>query len=65
MSDEPARCPKCDADLRGELIPEALRAEYYGGKTHYLRAIGIYDRGRDRTVAWRCPDCGHEWRREP
>ena len=35
----------------------------YGDATHGSRRIGIYDRGRDRTVAWRCPDCGHQWDR--
>ena len=43
-------------------IPEAQRESY--GATHFLRAIAIYSREQDRTVAWRCPDCGHEWERE-
>jgi len=25
--------------------------------------IGIYDRDRDRTTHWKCPDCGAEWER--
>lgn len=27
------------------------------------RAVGIYSREKDRTVAWKCPDCEHEWAR--
>lgn len=56
----PDRCPSCDADLRGDPIPEHHR-HLYGDSTHYLRTIGIYD--RDRTVEWMCPDCGHRWPR--
>jgi hypothetical protein len=56
------RCPGCEADLRGEPIPEEVR-EHYGNHTHFSRRIGIYSRESDRTVRWRCPDCGHEWER--
>jgi hypothetical protein len=49
-------CPNCKANLVGEPIPEESR-EAYGGKTHFRRVIGLYSRERDRTVAWRCPDC--------
>jgi hypothetical protein len=48
----PLNCPSCNADLRDhEHGPP--------GK----REIAIYDRMLDRTVAFRCPDCGHEWSR--
>lgn len=56
-------CPLCHADLTGEPIPEASR-EHFGGATHGSRRIAIYDRGRDRTVAWQCPDCGGTWERD-
>ncbi len=56
----PLHCPKCNADLRGEPIPEKDR-EMFGGHTHFLKVISIYNRDRDRTVKWKCPDCGHEW----
>jgi hypothetical protein len=56
-------CPFCGVSFQGDPIPEGLRAEYYGGSTHYSRLIAIYDRDRDRTVAWRCPDCHKEWDR--
>lgn len=58
----PFRCPYCSSDLKGAPIPnESL----FGDLTrHYSRVIGIYDRSRDRTVAWRCPDCDTEWERE-
>lgn len=55
-------CPKCGADFQGPPIPEQHR-QHYGKHTHFSRLIGIYDMDRDRTVAWRCPDCGHEWPR--
>lgn len=55
-------CPLCHADLTGEPIPEASR-EHYGQHTHFSRRISIYDRSRDRTVAWQCPDCGGTWER--
>ena len=58
----PNTCPECKSDLRGPEIPEVWR-HHYAGKTHYHRVVGIYDRGSDRTVAWRCPDCGHGWSR--
>lgn len=61
----PLAYPKCTADLSGAEIPADLRNPFYGTtETHYSRVIGIYDRDRDRTTHWRCPDCGHEWRRE-
>lgn len=48
----PLNCPNCNADLRDhEHGPP--------GK----RELAIYDRELDRTVAFRCPDCGHEWSR--
>lgn len=54
-------CPKCGMELRGDPIPEASRHKY--GATHFGREIAIYDMDRDRTVAYRCPDCGHGWKR--
>jgi predicted RNA-binding Zn-ribbon protein involved in translation (DUF1610 family) len=41
-------------------------ARAYGADRHsgrWGRQIGIYSTEKDRTVAWRCPDCGHEWSR--
>lgn len=70
-------CPACKADLNGELIWETLRhrlgdmeatrvAQSFYGATRtegrWGRQIAIYDQERDRTVAYRCPDCNHEWR---
>lgn len=58
-------CPKCGVSFIGELIPEESR-EFFGGSTNFRREIGI-DGGRagiyDGIVAWRCPDCDHEWAR--
>jgi predicted RNA-binding Zn-ribbon protein involved in translation (DUF1610 family) len=62
-------CSACGSNLRGPIIEPSHR-EMYGGyvecrhgcgsEPHYSRLMGIYDMERDRTVAWRCPDCGHE-----
>jgi hypothetical protein len=62
VADTPEFCPKCNADLKGEPIPEQYRS-MYGGKTHYSRTIGLYDRGLDRTTHWLCPDCKGRWER--
>lgn len=56
-------CPKCGASLLDKPIPEESR-EHYGNTTHFRRVIGIYSWEQDRTVAWRCPDCDHEEKRE-
>ena len=63
MSAEVERCPACGADFQGEEIPEKNRRFYAEGTTHYSRLIGIYDLEEDMTVAWRCPDCKHQWPR--
>lgn len=56
----PDTCPHCKADLRGKPIPEDVRG-LFGGHTHFTRKISLYDRDKDRTVAYRCPDCKGEW----
>lgn len=56
------RCPKCDADLQGDPIPE--KSQHLYGATHFSRKMALYDQGRDRTIAFKCPDCLHEWGRE-
>lgn len=53
---DPATCPHCEADLKGEPIPSGDR-KYFGGATHFLRTISIYDRDLDRHSEWECPDC--------
>lgn len=55
------RCRFCGANLQGEPIPVKDREAY--GATHFSRIISIYDRALDRTVAYKCPDCGKEWTR--
>lgn len=58
-------CPKCKADFRGKGIPAKDR-DLFGDKTHFSRLIGI-DGGRlgiyDGILAYRCPDCCHEFPR--
>jgi len=55
-------CPHCNANLRGEPIPENI-AHHYSG-THWGRRIGIYDFELDRVVKWECPDCHGTWERK-
>jgi rubrerythrin len=62
MVELPENCPKCGVSLEGEPIPERYLS-MYGGKTRFSRAIGLYDRDRDRTTHWQCPDCKHTWDR--
>lgn len=54
------------------LLPEEAGAaadsvsETYGAtrdKGQWGRQVGVYSLESDRTVAWRCPDCQHEWPR--
>lgn len=54
-------CPHCSAQLQGDPIPEDQ--QHWFGATHFSRKIGLTDRERDRTTAWRCPDCGETWAR--
>ena len=76
MTDEHGQCPNCKADMNGALIWRTFiergllpgeadeRAAMYGAtrtKGRWGRAIGMYDMERDRTVAYKCPDCGGEW----
>jgi hypothetical protein len=49
--------------MQGSGIPEEMQ-HLYGGATHFSRVIGIYSMDEDRTIAWRCPDCGQEWPRD-
>jgi rubrerythrin len=78
MTNEHGYCPNCNVDLDSDSIweyflketgseTEADRiAEMYGAnreKGRWGRTIALYDRDKDRTVAWKCPDCGHTWER--
>ncbi len=72
-------CPNCGSNFDcglvfdhflgiGHGLQGALeKAELYGATSTagwFDRKIAIYDRDRDRTVAYRCPDCGHQWDRK-
>lgn len=79
MTSKDNTCPNCNVSLDAELIwnhfyelmgdeKEADRVAAMYGATRdngrrFRREIGIYDMGRDMTVAFRCPDCLHEWKR--
>jgi len=75
---ENGHCPNCGTNLDGGSIYEHFLKEYgdekkaletaamYGAdkeKGQWGRQLAIYDRDLDRTVAYRCPDCKHEWKR--
>lgn len=57
-------CPHCDENLIHSKIPDD-RKHLYSSEYFYNTIgidgshIGVYD----GIVAWRCPDCGHEWAR--
>ena len=53
-------CDNCGAMLFGEKIPENDR-QSFGGRVYFRREVAIYDREKDRTIAYRCPDCCFEW----
>ncbi len=76
---EHGHCPNCNTDLDGGLIfqtfmekyndrAKALEtAEMYGATEttgQWGRAIALYDINKDRTVAYKCPDCNHQWERK-
>jgi rubrerythrin len=78
MKNEHGHCPNCNANLDGGSIwghffqktgseeQADKAAAVYGAnreKGQWGRAIALYDRDEDRTVAWKCPDCGHVWER--
>ena len=53
---------------QGKSLVEALEyaASYAGWSEHgdanrWGRAIGLYDMGKDRTIAYKCPDGGQTW----
>lgn len=50
---EQDRCPECGTEWA-----------YHQNNRRYSKLVGVYDRMRDRTVAWRCPGCGEQWGRE-
>lgn len=63
---ELSNCPHCGVSLLGEEIPEADRDTYYGGRTHFRRAIGVEVFSvYDGLLFWKCPDCGGSWHRWP
>jgi predicted Zn-ribbon and HTH transcriptional regulator len=56
----PDTCPHCKTSLIGDPIPEEHR-EAFGGATHGSRLLSLYDRSKDRTIAFQCPDCKERW----
>lgn len=71
-------CPHCGVDLNGGSIWQTFFEKYgseveadrisamYGAtreKGQWSRAIAVYSLETDKTVAWQCPDCSHEWAR--
>jgi uncharacterized C2H2 Zn-finger protein len=58
-----ANCPKCESLWHETPIPEESQ-HLFGYAKFFSRVIGIYDRDRDCTVAYQCPDCHTCWDRE-
>ena len=78
MTSEHGHCPHCAADLDGGSIWQTFMDQYgdeakadevaenYGAtrtQGRWGRCIALYDRDKDRTVGYRCPDCDGEWER--
>lgn len=64
MTNQHGYCPKCQADLDGDVIPADI-AHHYSGKK-WGRALGLEISGAyDGILIWRCPDCDHNWPRFP
>ena len=61
LEDSKENCPHCGVDLQGNPIPK--KDQHLFGATHFSRKIGVYDRDKDRTVEYQCPDCGKRWKR--
>jgi len=55
----PTSCPACAADLTGDEIPHGSLFEVEA--THFSRVIWVSSMKRDAGVAYKCPDCEHEW----
>lgn len=53
FSKDPNPCPNCKTDLN----------DHEHGPPFSLK-ISIYDRDKDRTVAWKCPFCKQLWNRK-
>ena len=45
-----------------ELKAKEASDQYGGG--YFYRDIAIYDSDLDRTVGYKCPDCGKTWERD-
>lgn len=56
-------CPACEAGWQAGPIPKEGQW-LYGDAKFFSRVMGIYDRDKDCTVAWQCPDCCARWDRE-
>jgi len=50
------KCDKCGVSFDGGPIPDDVNHFYSSDR--WNRAIGIYDLDQDRTVSYKCPDCG-------
>lgn len=59
---EPEFCPNCKVDFMGWAIPQ--EDWHCFGARFGSRKFLVYDIDKDETVAYRCPDCQHEWDRE-
>jgi hypothetical protein len=69
MMYHPRYCAKCGADQRaGEIPREHVEKGYYGeddGKPkYYYKWIGIYCMDADRTLYFKCSECGGKRERQ-
>lgn len=53
---------QCDTEEQAiEYASNYAGWEEHGLANRWGREIGVYDRGLDMTIAWRCPDCEGMW----
>lgn len=55
-------CPSCGHNFDAGSIPVETW-HYYSPPFRWSSKMAIYSRELDRTIAWRCQKCGHEWER--
>jgi rubrerythrin len=59
----PQQCPSCKVSLRDRTV----KRQYRHLKKLFTRAIEVtedtHEPTEEQTNVWRCPDCGHVWKR--
>lgn len=64
-AEELEACPECKSSwVSRYLTDEETRSNHFSkGTKFFSRLIAVYDRDKDRTVSFACPDCLTMWDR--